>query len=378
MAAPWEIQMHAIDNACGFEAAPLDLEGSGSRKETSIIPSFSSSLLTAIALVAILCFGTSAFAQQTLGSVKHRDKLLCGISPIAPGFSYLDDRGSRRGFDVDICRAVAAAVLGDSNKVEWVPLNTNVRFQAIQSGQVDLLSAQTTWTFSRDNSVGLDFGPVVFHDGQSMMVPAAMGVKSIADLAGATICLLSGTTNLQNLEDFFRPRGLKYDPVVFEDSDQWRNAFFAGRCDAASSDSSVLASVRSMSNDPHKYQLLSELISQEPLAPAMRQNDSNWRDIVSWTIFALITAEEKGINQANVDSFTTSSDPEIGRLLGSISSFGKMLGLSNKWAYDVIKAVGNYGEIYERNVGPSSALGIPRGRNKIWIEGGLIYSPPFR
>ncbi len=331
-----------------------------------------------IAGVALLSLGIPSFAQQTLTAVKNRGKLLCGVSQIAPGFSYLDDRGVRRGFDIDICRAVAVAVLGDAGKVEYAPLNTNVRFQAVESGEVDLLSSQTTWTFSRDNSLGLDFGPVVFHDGQGMMVPESLGVKSVTDLADATICLLSGTTNLQNLEDFFRPRGLKYEPVVFENSDEWRNAFFAGRCDAISADYSVLASVRSMASDPRQYRLLSERISQEPLAPAMRQNDSNWRDIVSWTIYALVTAEEKGIKQDNVDAFAASHDPEVQRLLGITGGFGKMLGLDNKWAYNVIKAIGNYGEIFDRNVGRSSPLGLKRGANKLWTEGGLIYSPPFR
>ena len=331
-----------------------------------------------IAGMAWLLPTVQSLAQQTLTAVKTRDKLLCGISPVAPGFSNLDDRGVRRGFDIDICRAVTVAVLGDANKVEYVPLNTNVRFQAIQSGAIDLLSAQTTWTFSRDNSLGLDFGPVVFHDGQSVLVPAGIAVTRMSDLADATICLLSGTTNLQNMEDYFRPRGIKYEPVVFENSDEWRTAFFAGRCDAISADSSVLASIRVMATDPRQYRLLSETISQEPLAPAMPRNDSGWRNIVSWTIFALVTAEEKGIKQDNVDSFMTSRDPEIQRLLGVIPGFGKMLGLNNQWAYSVIKAVGNYGEIFDRNIGRSSPLQLPRGANKLWTEGGLIYSPPFR
>jgi general L-amino acid transport system substrate-binding protein len=332
--------------------------------------------------VLLACAGTfaaeTAAAQSTLASVKKRGQLHCGISPIAPGFSELTDAGLRQGFDVDICRAVAAAVLGDATKVEFTPLDVTVRFQAVQSQQVDLLSAQTTWTFSRDTSVGLDFGPVVFHDGQAIMVAANLAVKHLSELSGAAICLLPGTTSLLNLEDYFRPRGIAYEPVVFENSDEWRNAFFSGRCDAISADRSVIVSVRSMANDPKRYVILPDAISYEPLAPAVRQNDSQWRDVVSWTVFALITAEHKGITQANLDGFNDSPDPEIQRLLGRSGDFGKMLSLDNKWAYNAIKAVGNYGEVFNRNLGPATALGLDRGVNKLWTEGGLIFSPPFR
>jgi general L-amino acid transport system substrate-binding protein len=341
---------------------------------------FAGALITSLSalvtvLVTPLC-ATPSFAQQTLAAVKSRGKLLCGVSPIAPGFSYLDDRGIRRGFDIDICRAVAVATLGSADKVDYVPLDTNVRFQAMQSGGIDLLSAQTTLTFSRANSLGIDFGPIVFHDGQGVLVPAGT-VAHISELAGATICLLAGTTNLENIEDYFRTRGLKYEPIVFENSDQWRTAFFAGRCDALSADSSVLGSVRIMVTNPTQYQILPELISQEPLAPALPRNDSNWRNIVSWIIYSLITAEEKGITRENVDRFST-SDPESQRLLGIMPGFGKMLGVSNDWARNVIKAIGNYGEIFDINVGAASPLQLPRGANKLWTQGGLIYSPPFR
>ena len=334
----------------------------------------------AAAFVTGLLAGTAipALAQQTLDAVKKRGKLQCGISPIAPGFSQLDDRGIRRGFDVDICRAVAAAIFGEPEKVDLTPLETNVRFQAVQSGRVDILSAQTTWSFSRDTSLGLDFGPIVFHDGQGIMVPANLGATAASDLAGAAICLLPGTTSLQNLEDYFRPRAVRYEAVVFENSDEWRNAFFSGRCDAITADRSVIVSVRAMASDPSRYVILPELISYEPLAPAVRQNDSNWRDIVSWTVYALITAERKTITQANVDKFASSSDPEVQRLLGSSGDFGKMLSLESKWAYNAIKAVGNYGEIFDRHLGPDTGLALDRGPNKLWTDGGLIYSPPFR
>lgn len=332
--------------------------------------------------VLLACVGTfaaeTAVAEGILDAVKKRGALHCGISPVAPGFSELNDAGVRKGFDVDICRAVAAAVFGDAAKVEFVPLDITVRFQAVQSQGVDLLSAQTTWTFSRDTSVGLDFGPVVFHDGQAIMVAANLGVKQLSDLSGSAICLLPGTTSLLNIEDYFRPRGIAYEPVVFENSDEWRNAFLSGRCDAISADRSVMVSVRSMANDPKRYVILPDAISYEPLAPAVRQNDSQWRDVVSWTIFALITAERKGITQANLDTFNDSRDPEIQRLVGRNGDFGKMLSLDNKWAYNAIKAVGNYGEIFSRNLGPATAMSLDRGTNKLWTEGGLIFSPPFR
>ena len=319
-----------------------------------------------------------ASAQATLDTVKKRGKLLCGVSPVAPGFSYADDKGVRRGFDVDVCRAVSAAVFGEPDKVEYVPLNTNVRFQAVQSGEVDILSRQNTWSFSRDASLGLDFGPVVFYDGQGLMAPAKLNVKSAGELANAAICLLPGTTTLQNLEDYFRPKNVKYESVVFENSDEWRNAFFNGRCDAITTDRSDLASVRAIANDPEQYVVLPETISKEPLAPAIRQNDPNWRDIVNWTVYALIAAEEKGITQANVESHLKSEDPEIQRMLGANGDFGKMLNLDNKWAFNIIKSLGNYAEVFDRNLGPKTRLGLTRGPNKLWTEGGLLYSPPFR
>jgi general L-amino acid transport system substrate-binding protein len=269
-------------------------------------------------------------------------------------------------------------VFGDSEKVEFIPLNTNIRFQALQSGEVDILSRQTTWTFSRDTSLGLDFGPTIFYDGQGLMVPAKLGVKSASELANAAICLLPGTTTLQNLEDYFRPKGVKYESVVFENSDEWRGAFFNGRCDAITTDRSDLASVRAIASDPSAYVILPETISKEPLAPVVRQNDSNWRDIVTWTVYAQIAAEEKGIKQGTVDTFLKSEDPEIQRMLGVNGDLGKMLGLDAKWSYNVIKTMGNYGEMFERNVGQGTRLGLTRGPNRLWTEGGLLYAPPFR
>jgi len=319
-----------------------------------------------------------ASAQATLDAVKKRGKVLCGTSPASAGFSFADDKGVRRGFDVDICRAVSAAVFGVPDNVQYVPLNTNVRFQALQSGEVDLLSRQTTMSFTRAVSLGLDFAPVVFYDGQGLMVPKKLGVKSAAELQKAAICILPGTTTLQNLEDYFGPRKIKYESVVIEDPDGWRNAFFTGRCDAITTDRSDLASVRALANDPTQYVILPETISKEPLAPVVRKNDANWRDIVTWSVYALIAAEEAGLTQTNVDEKLKSTDPELQRLLGVNGDFGKMLNLDNKWAYNIVKALGNYGEIFERNLGPETPIGLSRGPNVLWSQGGLLYSPPFR
>ena len=331
-----------------------------------------------LAAAAFSVFAAPASAQATLEAVRKRGKVLCGVSPTAPGFSYADDKGVRQGFDVDVCRAVSSAVFGVPDKVDFVPLNTNVRFQGLQSGEVDLLSRQTTMTFSRDTSLGLDFAPVVFYDGQGLMVASKLGVKSAAELSQSAVCILPGTTTLQNLEDYFKPRNIKYEAVVFENPDEWRNAFFSGRCDVITTDRSDLASVRAIANDPKQYVILPETISKEPLAPVVRQNDSNWRDIVSWTVNALIAAEEYGITKGNVDEQLKSKDPEIQRMLGVNGDLGKMLNLDNKWAYNAIKQLGNYGELFERHLGEKTPLGLSRGPNQLWNKGGLIYSPPFR
>ncbi len=331
-----------------------------------------------LAAAAFSVFAAPASAQATLEAVRKRGKVLCGVSPTAPGFSYADDKGVRQGFDADVCRAVSSAVFGVPDKVDFVPLNTNVRFQGLQSGEVDLLSRQTTATFSRDTSLGLDFAPVVFYDGQGLMVSTKLGVKSASELSQSAVCILPGTTTLQNLEDYFKPRNIKYEAVVFENPDEWRNAFFSGRCDVITTDRSDLASVRAIANDPKQYVILPETISKEPLAPVVRQNDSNWRDIVSWTVNTLIAAEEYGITKANVDEQLKSKDPEIQRLLGVNGDLGKMLNLDNKWAYNAIKQLGNYGELFERHLGEKTPLGLTRGPNQLWNKGGLIYSPPFR
>lgn len=332
----------------------------------------------AICAAATALVAASVAQAGTLDTVKARGKLVCGVSLATPGFAAPDDKGRMQGFDADVCRSVAAAVFGDGDKIEFVPTNINTRFQALQSGEIDILSRQTTQTFSREASLGLDFGPNVFYDGQGLMVAKSLGVSSAKELTDAAICTLPGTTTAQNLSDFFRTIGGKFELVVFESPDENRAAFFAGRCEAISSDRSDLASIRAVANNPDDYLVLPETISKEPLAPAVRQNDSNWRDIVSWSVWLVMAAEEKGITQANVDEMLKSQDPDIQRMLGVTDELGAMLGLDNKWGYNVIKAVGNYGEIFERNLGEKTRLGLTRGPNAQWNAGGLVYAPPFR
>lgn len=334
-------------------------------------------LLVLLDLLVPVGFG-SAMAQQTLQHVQKRARLQCGVSPVAPGFSYLDSSGRRQGFDIDFCRALSAAIFGDDTKLDLVPLDTNVRYEALRSGRIDVLIAQTTWTFTRDTRLGLDFGPVVFHDGQGILVRSDLKISDVGELGGAAICLLSGTTSEQNLEDYFRIRSLKYEPVVLQNADEWTNAFLSGRCDAISADRSVLLSVRAMASTPEKFVLLDAKISEEPLSPAVRANDSNWRDIVSWVVFALFEAEEKGITTENLPDQLNSMDPEIRRLLGTIGNFGSMMSLSDKWAFDAIKAVGNYGQIFDRHFGPHSTMPLQRGSNRLVRDGGNLSSPPFR
>jgi general L-amino acid transport system substrate-binding protein len=333
-----------------------------------------------LALAAVAALGAMAMSAgaATLDTVKGRGKLICGVSLATPGFAAPDDKGRMTGFDADICRSIAAAVFGDGDKVDFVPTNINTRFQAVQSGEVDVLSRQTTLTYTREASLGLDFGPTVFYDGQGLMVAKSLGVASAKELKDAAICTLPGTTTAQNLSDFFRVLGAKFELVVFESPDENRAAFFGGRCQAISSDRSDLASIRAVANNPDDYVLLPETISKEPLAPAVRQNDSAWRDIVSWSVWMLMAAEEKGITQANVDEKLKSEDPEIQRMLGVTDELGPMLGLDKKWGYNIIKAVGNYGEVFERNMGQGTRLGMTRGPNTQWNAGGLLYAPPIR
>ena len=335
-------------------------------------------LLSICAAALGLTLAGQASAAGTLETVKARGKLICGVSLTVPGFAAPDDKGRMQGFDVDICRSIAAAVFGDGEKVDFVPTNINTRFQALQSGEIDVLSRQTTHTFSRDASLGLDFGPTVFYDGQGLMVPKSLGVSSAKELTEAAICTLPGTTTAQNISDFFAAINGKFELVVFESPDENRAAFYSGRCEAITSDRSDLASIRSVANNPEDYVVLPETISKEPLAPAVRQNDANWRDIVSWSVWMLMAAEEKGITQANVDEKLKSDDQEIQRMLGVADNLGEMLKLDNKWGYNIIKSVGNYGEVFDRALGEKTRLGMTRGPNTQWNAGGLLYAPPFR
>jgi general L-amino acid transport system substrate-binding protein len=315
---------------------------------------------------------------STLKSVQDRGKLLCGVNTGLPGFSSVDQGGNWTGLDVDVCRAVAAATLGDADKVEFKPLTAKERFTAVQSGEIDLLSRNTTWTLTRDTSQGLHFTGITYFDGQGFMVSKALGVKSARELDGAAVCILAGTTTELNLADYFRTHGMRYEPVVFDTADQTARGFESGRCDVLTSDQSQLYGQRIRLADPDKAVVLPEVISKEPLGPVVRQGDDDWFNIVRWTLFALINAEELGVGSGNVDAMKSSSNPEVRRLLGVEGAAGNGLGLAADWVYQVVKQVGNYGEVFKRNVGADSPLQIERGLNALWKDGGLQYAPPFR
>ncbi|GAP62763.1 general L-amino acid transport system substrate-binding protein [Ardenticatena maritima] len=321
-------------------------------------------------------------AQQTGGSlldtVKARGKLICGVNQALPGFGYLDQSGNFAGFDVDFCKAVAAAIFDDPNAVEYRPLTAQERFTALQTGEVDVLIRNTTWTLSRDTSVGLDFGVVTFYDGQGIMVRKADNITSMEDLNGAAICVQTGTTTELNLADQMRARGLDYEPVVFEDADSTFNAYEEGRCDAVTTDKSGLVSRRTVLQNPDDHVILDVTLSKEPLGPAVLQGDPIWHDVIMWVVFATIQGEEFGITSQNIDDFMNSEDPNVRRFLGLEGDLGTGLGLTNDFAYRVVKHVGNYAEIYDRNLGPDTPFNLPRGLNALWTDGGLLYSPPFR
>ncbi|HYZ33781.1 MAG TPA: amino acid ABC transporter substrate-binding protein [Crenalkalicoccus sp.] len=315
-------------------------------------------------------------AGGLVDAIKSRGNLVCGVNTGLAGFAEPDSQGVWKGFDVDYCRAIAAALLGDANKVRFVPTTAQNRFTALQSGEVDLLARNTTWTLSRDTALGLDFAATNFFDGQGFMVKANAGVKSAKELDGATICVQPGTTTEQNLADWARASNVKFTPVVIERLEELVGAFIAGRCDAYTTDRSGLAATRAAQPRPADYLILPDVISKEPLAPAVRQGDQRFEDIVRWTHFLLLSAEEFGINKANVAQLAESdARPEVQRILGRNGDLGKMLGLDNEWAIKVIKAVGNYGEMFDRSLKP---IGLERGQNALWTQGGLQYSPPFR
>ena len=335
----------------------------------------------AAALAAMLASG-SAMAGKDLDAVKARGNLICGVSTGVAGFSAQDDKGKWTGLDVDVCRAVAAALFGDSEKVKYTPTTSQQRFTAIQSGEVDILSRNTTWTLQRDTALGLDFTGINYYDGQGFMVAKKLGVKSAKELNGATVCVQPGTTTELNLADYFRANKMTFKPVVIEKLEEVRGAFYGGRCDVYTTDASGLYSTRAANTPapltPDDFIVLPEIISKEPLGPAVRQGDNQFEDIVRWAFFAMLEAEEYGITSKNVDDMLKSENPSIKRILGVTPGMGKALGVDEKWAYNIIKQVGNYGESFERNVGMGSPLKIERGLNGLWTKGGLQYAPPIR
>ena len=321
-----------------------------------------------------------AHAGATLDAVKQRGTIRCGVNTGLAGFSIADSQGKWTGLDVDTCRSVAAAVLGDANKVQFVPLSAQQRFTALQSGEVDMMSRNTTWTLTRDASLGLVFTGVNFYDGQGFMVPKALNVASAKELSGAEVCVQTGTTTELNLADYFRANNMQFKPVVFESLEESKVAFFNGRCQVYTTDASGLASIRAVdAPNPDDYVILPELISKEPLGPAVRRGDDEWFTIVKWTLYALLEAEEAGVSSQNVDDMKKSStNPTVQRLLGTSGDMGKLLGLDNDWAYRIVKQVGNYGEMFDRNVGPKTQLRLERGLNALWTKGGLMYAMPVR
>lgn len=318
--------------------------------------------------------GDNTFSR--LSTVKERGNLVCGVNGELPGFSFVDDNGEYSGMDVDLCRAVASAVFGDPTKVEFRDLGSQERFVAVQSGEVDLLSRNTTWTLSRDTSVGMEFAPTTFYDGQGLLATSASNVNKLEDLSGKSVCVLSGTTNEQNLADRMRKLSVDYSPVVFEDTDLLYAAYEQGRCEAATSDRSQLTARRAVMGKPEDHIVLPIVLSKEPLGPLTANGDSEWFDVVKWTTYALIQAEELGITSQNVDSFATTEDPQIRRFLGLEGNLGEDMGLPNDFAQKIVTNVGNYGEIYDRNIGEPFKL--DRGLNSLWKDGGLMYAPPFR
>jgi general L-amino acid transport system substrate-binding protein len=318
----------------------------------------------------------ASVAANTFDAVRSRGTLICGVNTGLAGFAQPDSQGVWRGFDADYCRAIAAAIFGDATKVRFVPTTAQNRFTALQSGEVDVLSRNTTWTLSRDTSLGFDFTGTNFYDGQGFMVKASTNVKSAKELDGATICVQPGTTTEQNLTDWARATRIRFTPVVIERLEEVVQAYVAGRCDAYTTDVSGLAATRSAQQNPNEHVILPDVISKEPLAPLVRQGDARFADVVRWTHFLLVAAEEFGITQANAQQMAqTDTRPEVQRMLGRSGELGRMLGLDNGWGLTILRAVGNYGEIFERNLKP---IGLQRGPNALWTQGGLQYAPPFR
>ncbi|MCA0319403.1 MAG: amino acid ABC transporter substrate-binding protein [Proteobacteria bacterium] len=340
-------------------------------------------IVSTIALGAAMSFGaTMALAQTpgrtTLQNIQAKGFIQCGVTQGLAGFSMPDSAGNWTGMDVDFCRALAAAVFNDPSKVRFSPLSAKDRFTALQSGEIDVLSRNTTWTLQRDTSLGLNFSVINYYDGQGFMVRKSLNVKSARELSGASVCVQTGTTTELNVADFFRANNLKYEPVVFATADETVKAYDAGRCDVFTTDASGLYAERVKLQRPDDHMVLPEIISKEPLGPAVRHGDDQWMDIVKWTHFAMVTAEELNISKANLDQMLQSTNPEIRRVLGIEGNNGEALGLTKDWVVRIVRHVGNYSEVFDRNVGPTTRLGIARGLNALWNKGGLQYAPPIR
>ena len=330
------------------------------------------------AVLAVAVAG-GAFAGPALDGVKKKGYVACAVNTGLAGFSMADKQGHYTGLDVDVCRAVAAAIFGDAEKTKFVPATAEQRFALLQSGEVDILTRNTTWTLQRETDLGFNFAPVNYYDGQGFMVAKKAGVTAAKELDGATVCVQPGTTTELNLADYFRTHKMTVKPLVIEKLDEVENAFFSGRCDAYTTDRSGLAATRAgRAPNPDDYVILPDVISKEPLAPAVRHGDDEWFDIVKWTEFGMLDAEEKGVTSKNVDAMMKSGDPVVKRMLGVTPGMGKSLHLDDKWLYNIIKQVGNYGESFERNVGEDSSLKLARGLNALWTKGGLMYGMPIR
>ena len=334
--------------------------------------------LRAVVLGALVALSSTSSFASTLESVLERGFLSCGVNTGLPGFSSPDDRGRWSGMDVDVCRAVAAATLKDASKVKFVPLTAKERFTALQSGEIDLLSRNTTWTLTRDASLGLNFAGVSYYDGQGFMVKKDLGVSSALELDGAAVCIQSGTTSELNLADYFRTKNMTFEPVVFDTTDATTKGFDSGRCDVLTSDQSQLYAVRIRLAKPDSAMVLPEVISKEPLGPVVRQGDDQWFNIVKWSLITMVNGEELGVTSANISASLNSKDPNVRRLLGLEGPKGNGLGLDDDWSRRILEQVGNYQEVFERNVGSGSPLKIARGLNALWNDGGILYAPPFR
>ena len=337
-----------------------------------------SHLVVGFGVLATVAMAAAPASAATLDTIKSRGQLVCGVNNSLAGFSAPDDKGHWSGLDVDYCKALAATIFGDASKVKYVPLTAKERLTALQTGEIDVLARNTTWTMSRDTSLGLNFAGVNYYDGQGFMVKKSLGVKSAKELNGASVCVQSGTTTELNLADYFRANKMTYQSVVFDTSDQTLQGFESDRCDVLTSDQSQLYGLRSKLPDPSKAGVLPEVISKEPLGPVVRQGDDQWFNIARWTLFAWLNLEEAGVTSKNVDEMTKTTNPDLKRLLGVDGDFGSKMGVANDFAVKIVKAVGNYGESFERNVGEGSPLKIARGQNALWTNGGLMYGPPVR